>query len=952
MKVIKPRTLGVLYRFYEFRREFFLAVAAFLHFPFARPRALFSEQELWPFVQGELGGDQPLDLGLPKPYGEVLLLGRAHAPGGREVASLEVGLTLGPVKKTLMLHGDRTWQHNPDHFDRLTGHAWLRSASQPFREMTLGWELAYGGPDFPDNPLGRGFLADGREPAPDTQLPNLEHADQRVANPWSRPRPAGFGPLDLTWPFRQNKVGTHDQNWAKNLYPGFAEDMDWSIWNAAPPDQWVEGYWRGDEAFTLTNLHPDQPRLEGALPGLNPRVFLEEEPPGEPWREVALHPETVWLFPETAKGVLVCRGQAPIASWDGREIKNLLLAYEHLGGARREPAAYQAALERRRDPKEAVFWLMREDDLAPPEGVEVPTPAETGPKPPPVSPALLARAARLQEKVQQEFQARLAEAQKTVDQNLAKFQALAAKLGVAPGGKLPPSLNLAERLATPAPPPVVPPPPSFAGLGDAPAMMKYLQEEIPKLRAQAQAAAAKAKEDVAAALAAAQAKQGAAQDAMAAMCRRFGLDPAATLAKAGEAAKAGPPDPVAALAAMRDKLAGAALPAERKKAALAQVDQGLAQLKNGLAQKDAAQAALAQGPAQAKLKAAKVKSAHALPPPELPAPPARVAGAAQALAALAAGESLAGRDLTGLDFSGAELAAADLRQVILDSATLAGARLAGAKLGQAILARADLTGAELAGADLSQANLGACRAVGANLAGCLLDKAVLQKADFSRARLTGVSLGQGVVQGVNFTGADLTSLAAHQVTFLECDFTGAKLGGAVLTRASFLKCNLTGADFTGANAAQCGFLEVQGRGAVFDQADLSKIRLAMGTDFTEARFRGAQAPASNWRESDLTGADFTEALLDGADLSRCHLAGAGFYHARGRKAQFVTSDLSAAQMAGADFMEASFMRADLRGADLRGASLFGANTFGAVTGDAVWGDTDVRRTTWDQGGGA
>src|SRR5512134_2856224 len=44
-----------------------------------------------------------------KPRADVVLVGQAHAPGGRPVKELDVTLRVGGVAKTIHVHGDRRW---------------------------------------------------------------------------------------------------------------------------------------------------------------------------------------------------------------------------------------------------------------------------------------------------------------------------------------------------------------------------------------------------------------------------------------------------------------------------------------------------------------------------------------------------------------------------------------------------------------------------------------------------------------------------------------------------------------------------------------------------------------------------------------------------------------------------------------------------------------------------
>src|SRR5438477_553888 len=82
-----------------------------------------------------------------------------------------------------------------------------------------------------------------------------------------KPIPAGFGPIEVTWAPRNKKLGTYDDAWLANGFPGFARDLDRSYFNAAPADQQLQRgeFWRGDEEIELENLHAAQPKLSARL---------------------------------------------------------------------------------------------------------------------------------------------------------------------------------------------------------------------------------------------------------------------------------------------------------------------------------------------------------------------------------------------------------------------------------------------------------------------------------------------------------------------------------------------------------------------------------------------------------------------------------------------------------------------------------------------------------------
>ncbi len=128
-----------------------------------------------------------------------------------------------------------------------------------------------------------------------------------------RPDPAGAFPIAPTWPARRAVSGTYDEAWQRTRWPYFPEDFDWGYFNAAPRDQQIEGYWRGDEEIELTGLHPAEPLIRCRLPGVRPRVFLHHSGADAGLREVALNLDTITLDIDTLRVHVVWRGLAEIA---------------------------------------------------------------------------------------------------------------------------------------------------------------------------------------------------------------------------------------------------------------------------------------------------------------------------------------------------------------------------------------------------------------------------------------------------------------------------------------------------------------------------------------------------------------------------------------------------------------------------------------------------------------
>src|SRR5207247_9456995 len=87
--------------------------------------------------------------------------------------------------------------------------------------------------------------------------------------------PAGFGPIPGTWPQRAEKVGAIDASYMKERWTWYPRDLEWGYFNAAPADQQVDGYLRGDETLLAEGLHPTSP-YRRKLPAVRVRCFINQ----------------------------------------------------------------------------------------------------------------------------------------------------------------------------------------------------------------------------------------------------------------------------------------------------------------------------------------------------------------------------------------------------------------------------------------------------------------------------------------------------------------------------------------------------------------------------------------------------------------------------------------------------------------------------------------------------
>jgi uncharacterized protein YjbI with pentapeptide repeats len=292
-----------------------------------------------------------------KPRADLLLTGACHPPGDRPVPSCRVRFRVGEVEQALDVYGNRWWTGN--------GAGTRMTDPEPFTSMPLTWERAFGGARSPDNPSGRGDgvirTEDGIHAWP---LPNIEIPERPIRDPEDRPPAAAFGPIPMGWEPRRSLMGSYDDRWLEERWPWYPDDLDWGLFNAAPPPLQREGFLAGDEEVHLENIHPEMPHFRTRLPALRVRCFLNEIPAGHPlppstakeadewtppdpeamrFREVAMQLDTLWIDAEDGVLVLVWRGYLDIRTEEADEVTDLFVLTEPLAES---PAPLEACRER------------------------------------------------------------------------------------------------------------------------------------------------------------------------------------------------------------------------------------------------------------------------------------------------------------------------------------------------------------------------------------------------------------------------------------------------------------------------------------------------------------------------------------------------------------------------------------------------------------------------------
>ncbi|MDH2399172.1 DUF2169 domain-containing protein [Bradyrhizobium sp. SSUT18] len=358
--IVKPRTLGLLTKCERHPPGASLVISVFAMFDLANPGAgrLEGEQDLWVMAAKELPPGNPLDIGMPKPQAEVLIGGHAAAPEGRLTERMMLGWTVGSMQKHLLVTGDRYWQ--------MAASGWRPTAVQPFHQIPLTRQRAFGGPDYAANRLGAGHEALRRSMAGElVALPNLENPEHAIQFIDTSAPPATFGPMALDDRERLQYAGTYDAAWLKSVAPALATDADPRLFLFAPPDQRMTGFICGGEPYALQNFSAEHPFIEDRLPAFRVRCFIGWSDAARGVTELQTRIDTLWLFAGARRGIMIYRTSIAMQELDGGDVGDIMVAYERQSEPARPLDHYLTVRQLRLAPKTAARYAFSEHQLTP-----------------------------------------------------------------------------------------------------------------------------------------------------------------------------------------------------------------------------------------------------------------------------------------------------------------------------------------------------------------------------------------------------------------------------------------------------------------------------------------------------------------------------------------------------------------------------------------------------------
>lgn len=877
MKIIKPLRLGLLHKTYRFKgsNRFVVTPVSFFRLG-AKKSEILVENIQWPAVMSSLEEGQVLDMAMPKMSGEVLIAGNAYSPQQKPIQSMNVGFTLGRLKKTLKVTGDREWQWRIAplyHIDE----------PKPFSIMPLDYQHAYGGEAYRFNPLGKGHetrfkrILGKRE---NFSLPNIEYPEKPFKRTNQYIEPASFNALDLAWPQRMRKAGTYDKNWQENEYPGLPGDIDWRIFNAAPEDQQVDGFFNGDEAYQLVGMHPEKNRITGNLPGIKARSFVTKQTTqGLQFEEVLLKLDTVWFFPDKEIGVLLFRGEAQVQDSDGLDVEHIMVAYENLCDTPKDIEHYHHVLKKRTDPKTAVAHVFNESQLSP-QKTTTQHALEEAEK-------TAMRAKELEDK------------QQTIDETIKEIFS-ESKLEIPEGFKNP--------KAEPNPLGMISPEAITRGDFD----LSEILQQAEALAADAEAQGKRQAE----AMKTEQAKVNAAIQA---------LDLPEENKK--ETLKE-------QMQALKEKVMLAPMESVNNRAlmealAVAKTNDKDGEISAGVEEK--IQQGLHDSMMQMKM-ARQVSPKPMEPAKPLPDECKRYLRAL-VLRLLAEGQSLSHRDLAGADLSALDFSGMELEGVLLENAILKGTKFDDCNLCGAVFSGADISTASFNKAKLEKANFSFTKGKFTQFKSAVLDEAMFVEADISDADFSQASFNRSNLLKAKLFKANFSKCNFSDASFIEAELEGGHWNGSRFEKTMLINAGIENSSFENCFFQRCALINIRADNCRFRYAEMKKVQTGGESSFKFSDFRFAKTTECGWRKVDFEFAHFDEAVMAKSDFGDAHLHMTSL-----KKTVLYRSVLSGANLTEANLEEADLFEALLRKTNFQHANLKRANLYNADVSEANFED--------------
>ncbi len=949
--IIRPLQLSVNHQVLEQDNKFYFIASVTLGLSLKTGKSLL-EMEFQKDAFECMGKHILPDAGMPKPQSEFLASGKFYARNAEPAPAGQVKIRCGKKEKELYLFGERQWNLG------------LPTDPIPLTELALDYATAYGGNSYEKNPKGIGYESE--------QLPQIENPNKLITSASSQTDPAGFAPLDPSWPQRTRFQGSYSDDYLEKYFPGYTPDFDWRFFMAAPEDQWNNGYFVGDETYEVHNMHPECPVLKGHLPNYVARCFIEEHKPTKDVIdkqavkasivELPLNLDTVWFFPEKELAHLIWRGVAEVSDDEADQIKNLLVAFESHDEEPRSLSHYQHALQRRLDSDDSLLNHFNTEDLIPSRERSTMDQLQD-----------MALEDMEESRFTNNIDAKIAASENLVKEKMEESSALLEKnidnLDDNPDLE---KLNLKELLTPPSPTEIELDP-------DVTELNKKLEEILPgitsgdpkqirlknfsfdkidKIFDEINALTDK-KQDIA--LKELDKMQESLQEQVNSKVGDLDdLDPEQrvkikeTLAQITQ-----PEESEDLLSPASIKVPLPRVDVEKISAALGdispQINEGMIQIQGMLATETDPEKIKqyesiinqSQVNNTEKMKAGFLQaekdfkdiyrgSAHFQQPGLSPHSHPDEEMKAQFLKDVTLSQSVADKDWACLDLSGEKLDGIDLSNTYLEQVNFTGCSLRGVNFEGAILARAILDNADLTGSNLKKANVGAVKAHRTNFTDCDLTAAKLSKSDFTGSNFTRAQLNEIEPLEINFNNCIFVEASMVEMKFIKMSLSSVKFDACDLTRSAMIDSHFKECSFIDAEMPRCTWAESTIKSSKFDQANmLANCWAATEPEeckIEDSSFVGTCLDKANFQNMILINANFKDVKMENGNCNSAVMESADFSDAKLRQCQFRKANLTHANFNNADIMEGSLAKAKLMNANFKYANLYGVDFLRAFMG--------------------
>ncbi|MCP3926249.1 MAG: DUF2169 domain-containing protein [Desulfobacterales bacterium] len=971
MEIYRPLQLSFNNQVLEHNRKFYFVASATLGINLQTGEELLDVDYLKDIF--ECMGEKPFpDMGMPKPNGEYLVSGNFFSPLNKPVTGGEVKVKLNDLEKKLYIFGQRKWAYG------------LPSEPEEITTLPLDYNMAFGSENYKKNPDGMGY-GDGL-------LPCIEDPRNLVSSKNSTPEPAGFTTLYPMLPQRTKYQGTYGSDYVDKYFPGHPKDLDYRFFLCAPSDQWIKGFFNGDENFELYNMHPDFPKIKGQFPGLKPRFFINRKSDiDEMFGELPLNLDTIWFFPEKMTGLQIFRGVVEVNDDEALEIKHVLAAYEDSSKPTRSYEYYKTAFERRKDGGDDLLKNMNTQDLIPDGhkcamellvGMAL---SEAGGEVNELAQNLEAKAAAVEKDAYEKIEEEL----KKADDNLKKTdieipddtkERVLDKDGKLDLDKLTksksdesvdPDIEKLNKKIESIMPGITEGDPekldlknfSFDKIDEMTEAIKELSEKKESdAKILAEEEIGKAKVNIEKQIDQIEKEQLETDDKEQVKFLdeqkkdlQENLNALGGILSGSEKAKAPLPridseelkrnmhsfDPHVTNAIEHvESVKSMGFYDEKtkdlEKMIQKTVDESTSEVEEGLKE------------AEKMFKESYLIGAHFMEESLSPHKDSVDIIKGKFLALVSKGEDVSNCDWACIDLSDENLDGINLSGAYLEQVNFRGATLKGADLSGANLARADLQDADLTGANLENSNIGAVYALHANFSEANLKKAKLSKSNFTGANFANANLEEVETLEINIKNVNFNGAYIPKVNFIEISFSGSTFLNAVMKQSVLIKCKIMDCDFSDSSMVMSAFIDTDFINVKFNEADLSnccfltiepeKLQLKNLT-FEKACLKQVNFQFMNLKETVFAEADLENAFFGEADLTNADLK-----NTYAKNAQFRKAILTGANLNNIDLKEGSLAKSNLVNASFKGANLYGVDFLRSTITNTDFSDSNLDST--------